>query len=221
MEHPEALTSEEWSKLRQERDRYPFCSPLQVLSLLADKLAGAPFWERQGLPRVTLYMNQADRLYEQLEGIPTPSFRPPQEAKPERSYSEAAAKLPPPANGAHMDAAEADDDFDVLQEINAYQEVSFKTAPKSVILTNFLEKDGGLNLSEGTFDSTPVQELAKKSISLENSLESETLALILEKQGKIAQAIAMYEKLIVKYPEKSRTFAVRISTLKTQLTNEK
>lgn len=120
-----------------------------------------------------------------------------------------------------MDAAEADDDFDVLQEINAYQEVSFKTAPKSVILTNFLEKDGGLNLSEGTFDSTPVQELAKKSISLENSLESETLALILEKQGKIAQAIAMYEKLIVKYPEKSRTFAVRISTLKTQLTNEK
>ena len=98
MEHPEALTSEEWSKLRQERDRYPFCSPLQVLSLLADKLAGAPFWERQGLPRVTLYMNQADRLYEQLEGIPTPSFRPPQEAKPERSYSEATT---PRKRGSH------------------------------------------------------------------------------------------------------------------------
>jgi hypothetical protein len=65
-----------------------------------------------------------------------------------------------------------------------------------------------------------VQELAKKSIRVDNSLESETLALVLEKQGKIAQALAMYEKLMVNNPEKSSTFAVRIAALSERLKNE-
>lgn len=215
MEHPEALTPDEWDDLRLERDSYPFCAPLQLLSLFADKLGGTPLWERQGLPRVALYMNEPDRLYEQLEAIPSPSFRPRQEAAPQQPRSAAAPQ--PSLN----EAPAASDDFDILQEINAYQEVSFKTAPKSVILSNFLEKDGGIDLSDSDFEALPVQELAKKSISPENSLESETLALILEKQGKLAQAIDMYQKLIVKNPEKSSIFAVRISALKTQLYNEK
>ena len=33
----------------------------------------------------------------------------------------------------------ATDNFDVIHEINAYQDISFKTAPKSVILSKFLE----------------------------------------------------------------------------------
>jgi hypothetical protein len=111
--------------------------------------------------------------------------------------------------------------FDVLQAINSYQEVSFKTAPKSVILTNFLEKDGGIKLSEEDFEEVPVQELAKKSILANESLESETLALVLEKQGKLAQALAMYEKLMINNPEKSSTFAVRIAALKERLNNDK
>lgn len=221
IDHPEGITPDEWEELRHERDNYPFSAPLQVLSIMADKLGGAPLWERQGLPRVALYMNEADRLYEQLEAIPSPSFRPSQEAKLERSLSEATAEPQAAENEPRKEAEKAAADFDVLQEINAYQEVSFKTAPKSVILTNFLEKDGGIDLSDSDFEAMPVQELAKKSVSAENSLESETLALILEKQGKIAQAIAMYEKLILKYPEKSSIFAVRISALKTQLYNEK
>lgn len=221
MEHPEALTPDEWDELRKERDSYPFCAPLQVLSLLADKLGGAPLWERQGLPRVALYMNEADRLYEQLEAISSPTFKPAPEAELRRSYSEAKAQPEPPADEEPATSTAEADDFDVLQEINAYQEVSFKTAPKDVILTNFLEKDGGIDLSDNDFETVPVQELAKKSVSSENSLESETLALILEKQGKIAQAIDMYAKLIVKNPEKSSIFAVRISALKTQLYNEK
>ena len=109
------------------------------------------------------------------------------------------------------------ENFDVLKEINEYQEVSFKTAPKSVILSNFLEKDGGIVPDFDTFDNVSVQELAKKSILPSGILETETLAVILEKQGKLAQAAAVYEKLMVNNPEKSSTFAVRIAELKAQI----
>ena len=43
---------------------------------------------------------------------------------------------------------------------------------------------------------------------------SDTLAQLLVKQGHIADAIEMYEKLILKYPQKSSFFAAQISKLK-------
>jgi tetratricopeptide (TPR) repeat protein len=211
MDTPGALTPEEWGELRRERDSYPFAAPLQVLSLLADKANGAALWEQQALPRVLLYVQHADRLYGQLEELDRPSAP---------VQSEAVAPVPEVAEAApatKSDDEAADVPFDVLQAINSYQEVSFKTAPKSVILSNFLEKDGGITLSDNGFEEVSIQELAKKSIAVDDSLESETLALVLEKQGKYAQALAMYEKLILNNPEKSSTFAVRIAALRTLL----
>ena len=215
LDHPGRLTPEEWDELRRERDRYPFSAPLQVLSLLADKANGAALWEQQALPRVVLYMQDVDRLYEQMAepvDIATSVAKPEPQLHP---VTEKMAESPvqPPQN----DEGVEDGPFDVLQAINSYQEVSFKTAPKSVILSNFLEKDGGIELSEGGFDEVSIQELGKKSLAADGLLETETLAIVLEKQGKYAQALAMYEKLMLNNPEKSSTFAVRIAALKTLL----
>ena len=221
MDHPGVVTPEEWEELRVERDKYPFSAPLQVLSLLADKANGTALWEKQALPRVALYMQQPDRLYEQLDGIPRlrptaqPGSQPPVPTAPSAVSEARPAPSPTPEAPLDNDAS-----FDVLQAINSYQEVSFKTAPKSVILSNFLEKDGGIELSESYYSAVPIQELAKKSISPNETLQTETLALVLEKQGKYAQALAMYEKLILNNPEKSSTFAVRIDALKTLLSKE-
>ena len=99
--------------------------------------------------------------------------------------------------------------------------MSFKTAPKSVILSKFLET-GNYNPEDlGSNDDVSVEVLGKKSIAKDESLETETLAVILEKQGKFDRAIGIYEKLIAKYPEKSSTFAIRISELKLKLDNNK
>ena len=84
-------------------------------------------------------------------------------------------------------------------------------------LSNFLEKDGGITLSDTGFEEVSIQELAKKSIAADDSLESETLAIVLEKQGKYARALAMYEKLMHNNPEKSSTFAVRIAEIKARI----
>jgi hypothetical protein len=59
--------------------------------------------------------------------------------------------------------------------------------------------------------------LARKSIQESGEIASETLALLLEKQGYAEKAIAMYERLRLIFPEKSPFFAEKISNLKRNL----
>ena len=114
------------------------------------------------------------------------------------------------------------ENFDIIDEINSYQDISFKTAPKSVILSKFLENEVCSAVESDTEIVAPVEEIAKKSNLLDNDLNTETMAVIFEKQQKFDKAIAVYEKLIVKYPEKSSIFASRIQELKNILeTNKK
>jgi hypothetical protein len=59
-----------------------------------------------------------------------------------------------------------------------------------------------------------VSEIASKSIKSQSRVASETLAIILEKQGLTDKAIKMYEQLILTFPEKSLYFAGKIENLK-------
>ena len=110
--------------------------------------------------------------------------------------------------------------FDVLNEINTFQEVSFKTAPKSVILSNYLQ--AGPSVEPETAPPAAPQPAAddKKSIRADVSLGTETLAVILEKQGKYDKALAIYKNLMAQNPEKSSTFAPRIEQLETLINNK-
>ena len=114
-------------------------------------------------------------------------------------------------------AASANDapSFDVFNEINTFQEVSFKTAPKSVILSNFLQASPAEDVQK--VQEAPRHEVRddKKSIEPDEILGTETLAIILENQGRYEQALAIYKKLLAHNPEKSSTFAPRIKHLET------
>ena len=59
-----------------------------------------------------------------------------------------------------------------------------------------------------------MKKVAERSLHLNNAIVSETLASLLVKQERFSKAIDMYQKLSLKYPEKSHIFAAEIEKLK-------
>lgn len=60
-------------------------------------------------------------------------------------------------------------------------------------------------------------EVARRSIEQRDTVASETLAKLLERQGNTEAAISMYEKLSLRFPQKSTYFAAKIDELKSNL----
>ncbi|MBP5548157.1 MAG: hypothetical protein J6X58_04600 [Bacteroidales bacterium] len=198
--------------IQYEKNRYPYCSLLQVMDILSDKATNTSRWEERFLPKMSLYLFDRTKFDDYLRRVTLTEIQTPSDIKAKQQVEQV-------KNQEYT--SEESDGFDIMQEINAYQEVSFKTAPKSVILSQFLET-GNYNPEDfGQHEDISIEDLGKKSVRVDDSLDTETLAVVLEKQGKLERAIAVYEKLIVKYPEKSSTFALRISELKLKLENNK
>jgi hypothetical protein len=83
------------------------------------------------------------------------------------------------------------------------------------IIDRFLQQEPRIVASKDRFSEV---NLAEKSVAEHGDLVSETLAQVFEKQGKTKKAIDLYEKLSLKYPEKSSYFAKKISALKNETT---
>jgi tetratricopeptide (TPR) repeat protein len=96
--------------------------------------------------------------------------------------------------------------------------------PSKKMLAELLEKrkrEGLANLADRkTKKARPVAEgvtaIARKSVAEEDAPASETLALLLARQGQYTKAIRMYEKLGLLFPEKSRYFAAAIERIKSK-----
>lgn len=80
------------------------------------------------------------------------------------------------------------------------------------ILDEFMKKEPKINPDTHS-DFIESEELAKQSVREDPDLLSETLARIYAMQGNYDKAKKIYEKLSLKYPEKSAYFAALISGL--------
>ena len=86
-----------------------------------------------------------------------------------------------------------------------------KKSETALLIDRFLEKQPTISRTTGAFFNP--ENVIEQSIDSSQQPVSETLAIILEKQGQPQKAIEIYQKLILENPEKSSYFAARIENL--------
>ena len=94
---------------------------------------------------------------------------------------------------------------------------SDKKLSKAEIIDKFIAENPSISRPKQEFFN-PIS-AAQESVIDQENIVSETLATIYEKQGYFEKAISIYEKLKLKYPEKSIIFAAQINVLKNKLNN--
>ncbi len=108
---------------------------------------------------------------------------------------------------------------DIIDEYLTFRPYETAQKPDKNTQASIIEKflDSNINMPRFADMSEPAAkpDLSKLSTQLDDSLISENMANIFIKQGKMKKAIEIYEKLKLKYPEKSTYFATKIEYLNT------
>ena len=196
--NPVMFSSQDRGWLKAMLSKYPYSSVVGTLALLADHAHG--FDTQEEIRAVALSVCNSAVLDALM----------------------ASAEV---GTGVTVDAVETaevneEQSFDVLNEINTFQEVSFKTAPKSVILSNFLPNEASKRADSEGQESEKRNYNDKKSLTADVSLGTETLAVILKNQGRYDKALAIYKNLLANNPEKSSIFAPRIKELESLINSK-
>ncbi len=90
---------------------------------------------------------------------------------------------------------------------------SGKKVPNTDLIDNFISKGSGKIIPVDTGEASAV-DISEDSVKEHDGFITDTLAKIYIKQGYYSKAIFAYEKLILKFPEKSSYFAAQIEEIK-------
>lgn len=99
------------------------------------------------------------------------------------------------------------------EDIDSFND-KIKKLKQIEIIDQFIRTEPRISSLSTLDKEAPTNDLAEKSIKAPVELVSENLANIMLKQGKTDKAIEIYEKLMLKFPEKKSYFAEKIESLK-------
>ena len=141
------------SEIQAEKNRFPYCALLQMMDILSDKATATSNWQSRFLPRLGLYLTDTSRFADYLQHVTLTEIQSASDLKTKQQVEKAKEQ---------EFAVDDSSSFDIMREINAYQEVSFKTAPKSVILSKFLETGNYKPEDLGSAPAVSVEDLGKR-----------------------------------------------------------
>ncbi|MEQ6118304.1 hypothetical protein [Reichenbachiella sp. MALMAid0571] len=82
------------------------------------------------------------------------------------------------------------------------------------LIDKFISANPSIDAKKNKGDNEPNIDLSEKNKDFPSDIVTENMAKIFESQGKMENAISIYEQLILKNPEKKSYFATRIKNLK-------
>lgn len=239
LSNPASLNEESQSEIIFLANQFPYCHSLQILKLLnfqitADlqyplqlKIAAinAPnrFILKKHVEAIERYIRNDDTLYISQPEQSGPTFESSEELTPSGEIEQSQDLTNPlttePPDFPVIVLPEIDTPYEVKQKpIETASHIIVDPVKKNEIVDHFLTHLPGVIRSKGDFFN-PV-DFARHSNLDNESIVTETLAVIYEKQGHFSKAIKIYEILMLRIPEKSSYFAAQIEKIKQVANNQ-
>jgi tetratricopeptide (TPR) repeat protein len=213
IKHPEVSGTEDTAKLRDLVNRFPYCTSSQIL------LAYRLFRENDldfpnQLKKVAAYASNRKKLkqlFNEFTILPEITYTITESRSQEKTHEEHLLAIV----RRRLEEIKLEREREATNE--QYIAVNESTASvtgvlsKNELVEKFIHDTPRLSPPKASFFSP--SEKAVKSNQDDEEIVSETLAYLFYKQGNVAKAIKIYDKLILLFPEKSSYFAAQIEKM--------